>query len=1437
MRDYRKIIAKIKSANSNGTAFLISDKYAITAAHVIDEGDENDVKLTFYNLPKKVIRKGKALNLQKSLDENIDAVLIELEESFTFLPTVIPFICSDELPERIRWTSYAYPSVKQHGEPIRGYINNTITTENEAKWDIDLFCDNQLLSYKGASGSPLIINNKIVGIIIEETNNTLTAISTKKMLSFLQDNNISIINEIINFSYPQELDLINENWFSNHIERALNHAKPRYTPQLSVEVPLNKYFAAFSQSDIIFHYFDSLIDKLNETIKNWKTSVDNLDDWNGKADFPDAAKETSKSILDKMMILETSIDNILTEENPDVTFLLDYIDILINENECNERVLIDDFEEKHGKGNHLNKNYLQFLHEYQMSFPERHIEHSQENFKIFTELKETLTSPIIKAFHSSQILITGAWGTGKTHCICDFLDTWNKSGGYGILLFGEQFREGDVWTHIKNKLDIPITTSTEHLLAKLNNIAAETGKPLLFFIDALNETKQTDFWIDNLKNLLFDFNNYSNIKLAISCRTSYISKTIKEDVQHELLSVEHNGFTNIEYEASLEFFDFYNIEKPSFPIMNSEFSNPLFLRLFCETVEGGNSNTYKDFLSITKLVEAFLIRKNKEISNKHVEILEREYLVHKILITLAFKAFELEAGDLLWSEAVNIIQEIVSDRTLSRKLFDELLQENLIREDVNENNEDIILFSFERLYEHLVVEKLLDGFDNVEDVRNEFDINGKFKWLIQDETSVGKYNGIIEAFTIYVAEKFVVELVEITDYNNLIIKPTLRGMVWRSNEAFFYSSQTIVNRSLRSSELVEDGWLTLIQLSTRTNCLLNSEFLYRILEPVSLPERDLTWSSVLFNKYREEQSITRVVNSAITYELNNLHEDTAKLWAETLLWFCSSNDRRLRDYSTRALTNIIEKTPSIALTLFDRFFAINDDYIFERLTLAIYGAFVRNPIAEVIVQLIRDFLNVYAKKAQFPTNVLIRDNLRGVAELALSLAILPEDISIEHFRPPYESQWPLEIPSNDFIEQYKESYHELPKLYQSCFNDDFEKYTLSHIENYCKLDYGKSIETVDGFSKYDFQKWIFKNVLDLGYSEQFENDGYLVYHYGGGRAKPKWVERVGKKYQLISFHRLLGFIKDNLKVERNYFEIENPVTPPFQGLSQRDLDPTFGKITQQDYREKKWNNLFDYDFSNYFAKPDEWLDLSDLPTPSDLIQKNNNGEHWFVLSNHYSQKHYLSQDKSSFNDEYVNLYVAVRCYFVKKSDFLGTWSQLGETHIWDNYSPHENGIYEGFIGEYPWGTSFVNMFNEYSSVRNLSGVNGDLIKTFHEQTVEYEFDVSLDDEINYGRYVPSEIFFEKCELKWDKKAGFVDASNNLCFFDPHVENGGSSMLLGNKDFLENFCNQNELSMIWTIHSEKMIVRKEPKSNLSTIHYALYGYNGEYIMNEYKTSKR
>ncbi|MFX9142780.1 hypothetical protein ABTN58_20100, partial [Acinetobacter baumannii] len=50
----------------------------------------------------------------------------------------------------------------------------------------------------------------------------------------------------------------------------------------------------------------------------------------------------------------------------------------------------------------------------------------------------------------------------------------------------------------------------------------------------------------------------------------------------EVIKVIHHGFAHHEYEASKYFFEYYEIKQPSIPLLHPEFSNPLFLKLFCE---------------------------------------------------------------------------------------------------------------------------------------------------------------------------------------------------------------------------------------------------------------------------------------------------------------------------------------------------------------------------------------------------------------------------------------------------------------------------------------------------------------------------------------------------------------------------------------------------------------------------------------------------------------------------------------------------------------------------------------------------------------------------------------------------------------------------------------------------------------------------------------
>ncbi|MFW1494659.1 hypothetical protein ACEV9S_24540, partial [Vibrio parahaemolyticus] len=69
-----------------------------------------------------------------------------------------------------------------------------------------------------------------------------------------------------------------------------------------------------------------------------------------------------------------------------------------------------------------------------------------------------------------------------------------------------------------------------------------------------------------------------------SLRTSYEKVLIPESLteKKEVIKVIHHGFAHHEYEASKYFFEYYEIKQPSIPLLHPEFSNPLFLKLFCE---------------------------------------------------------------------------------------------------------------------------------------------------------------------------------------------------------------------------------------------------------------------------------------------------------------------------------------------------------------------------------------------------------------------------------------------------------------------------------------------------------------------------------------------------------------------------------------------------------------------------------------------------------------------------------------------------------------------------------------------------------------------------------------------------------------------------------------------------------------------------------------
>ena len=117
----------------------------------------------------------------------------------------------------------------------------------------------------------------------------------------------------------------------------------------------------------------------------------------------------------------------------------------------------------------------------------------------------------------------------------------------------------------------------------------------------------------------------------------------------------------------------------------------------------------------------------------------------------------------------------------------------------------------------------------------------------------------------------------------------------------------------------------------------------------------------------------------------------------------------------------------------------------------------------------------------------------------------------------------------------------------STTGDDFFTYELKH-----------DLKDRPGIDLDGAGRWVVAEVIRLGYRGEHHArfDGYVMGKYGGGRSKPKWIERIGKKYQWIALNRLIGHVSDHApKTPSRWDPPPPPVPGPATSIS-RQIDPT-----------------------------------------------------------------------------------------------------------------------------------------------------------------------------------------------------------------------------------------------------------------------------------------
>ena len=170
----KSAIAKLDCGDEKGTAFLIDEDTAVTAAHCLVEafGEEQkkEIVLTFKNIPEKTELKVKAFISKGEYDsEPVSILKLEQKVETEYLKLAY---CEIPLPRDEKLLTYGYPAAKrEEGYPVDLFINDQLGINQPHDYDVTLLPDskNKINDYSGMSGSPVLWNGYVVGILTAES--------------------------------------------------------------------------------------------------------------------------------------------------------------------------------------------------------------------------------------------------------------------------------------------------------------------------------------------------------------------------------------------------------------------------------------------------------------------------------------------------------------------------------------------------------------------------------------------------------------------------------------------------------------------------------------------------------------------------------------------------------------------------------------------------------------------------------------------------------------------------------------------------------------------------------------------------------------------------------------------------------------------------------------------------------------------------------------------------------------------------------------------------------------------------------------------------------------------------------------------------------------------------------------------------------------------
>jgi hypothetical protein len=581
------------------------------------------------------------------------------------------------------------------------------------------------------------------------------------------------------------------------------------------------------------------------------------------------------------------------------------------------------------------------------------------------ELQEWLGSTLGRALRDGLYFLLGPAGSGKTHLLLDSVKRSLVANRPGVFLAGGRFGRADLWASVCDQLGLsPI--GTDLLLGAMDSAGEASslrGNRFVICVDALNETPGSDFWRVHLPILRAAVAQWDHVGLVVSCRDTYADIVDDGTERNHYVRRVHPGFAGREVEATQRYFSHYGLESPRIPLLTPEFTVPLFLRLYCESLhEAGETAPAAGHEGRIRIFDRYLAAKISSVARR----------IRPNIST----AFELESAQRLTRDAVEKLLDELVDRgreSMPVSRAEQLLMEIAEAADVpailghlqsegiltrellylEDSEQEGIRIVFQAFSDYLILkQRMRRGKSPIHE-------DGDFKSWLWDEASWG----ILEAAAVTFPELEGIELPDFLDLsrNDLVAPGGEDQDAWRRyrrtehvyeslvetlpyREASAITQSTIdhLNHMLQAGRLRGDRFFQILfTISPQPNNRLNGAGLHRYLSKFKMPKRDHWFGiSTYYELWEESSPASRLAQWAAGGPYPTYDREVIELSTIPLLWLCSSPNRYMRDWVTKALVRLLSGHLDVVTTLVRRFWAVDDPYVVQRMIVITYAALI-----------------------------------------------------------------------------------------------------------------------------------------------------------------------------------------------------------------------------------------------------------------------------------------------------------------------------------------------------------------------------------------------------------------------------------------------------------------------------------------------------------------